>query len=787
MRVVRHRSNPSKGKSDSSGARTVIVKAKSKRGLLEHREGSQSPRRSSKSPRRSSTMRENRGPPSDSSPHHEQPDPPFTASLGSILSSRGWGSFSLSSALASRTKSLASGTNHNVASREDGGSPPNRASDRSIVSSAISRTFSMDEYEKTQSKLDAMKNKYKVDTSRTAKRKAQTSKEKAEPMALMTIPPPETKLPPKKIKPLPAVMMRKTQSSMLRDKELQRIKNRVQALHSKDRVGNNIEVAGRKTHPHKVPFKTNNFARDPTILQYHTDPAISKSYNSGKQKGKNSDGNRPTASDGNTTMNDKRGAIPKRRRNESSTHKATATPRIIDPVSTTAGRNSDLTKSERHIPDSNTPTSRNKMPATTQSKQINRNNEALNSKKVERGTKPMEIPGPISQPKAINSKLVHRETKPFLKKGGGVPIFISDDQDDVISEVSHSHVISEAPHSRSVKREVSQRSTITAQLESCCWEDFHYHLEVLGQQPNLMLETLHSEGSGGANALHTTAWKCPPPLAVKFFDLLTENEYTMLVAADSDGNTPLHLCCANLSPPDTTDEGKQTVDLSVLKTLLDRVPDSLEKQNNEGDTPLHLFLASSLVSRFTDPWAKEFDDITTEALQMIMKRVPFNDCYLLKDLSGATPLHVAITNESNESILTLLIEAAPAACKTGDKAGMTPLHYVAAFLKTPASVVKRIIQEYSYSICHKTKEGDTPLHLLIRNSTDDVEDDKTTLDENALLIVDLLMGSDTAGRDLNKEYCPLLIENGEKVRRGTIYNRLISYIHTTSTFVSPII
>jgi len=77
--------NPSEGESDASGARTVIiVKAKSKRGLLEKREGSQSPRRSS-------TMKENREPPSDSSPHHEQPNPPSKPSLSSVLRSRSWG------------------------------------------------------------------------------------------------------------------------------------------------------------------------------------------------------------------------------------------------------------------------------------------------------------------------------------------------------------------------------------------------------------------------------------------------------------------------------------------------------------------------------------------------------------------------------------------------------------------------------------------------------------------------------------------------------------------------
>jgi hypothetical protein len=112
---------------------------------------------------------------------------------------------------------------------------------------------------------------------------------------------------------------------------------------------------------------------------------------------------------------------------------------------------------------------------------------------------------------------------------------------------------------------------------------------------------------------------------------------------------------------------------------------------------------------------------------------------------------------------------------------MTPLHYAAAFMKTPAVVVERIIEEYSYSICHKTKDGDTPLHLLIRNSSEISEGEYDTRNNNnSLQIVNLLIGSETANveKELNREYCPLLIQNREKVCRKLSMLSIINRFHS---------
>jgi ankyrin repeat protein len=331
-----------------------------------------------------------------------------------------------------------------------------------------------------------------------------------------------------------------------------------------------------------------------------------------------------------------------------------------------------------------------------------------------------------------------------------VPKYVSDDDIMSVSDIS-----------QSAKKELSRHSTIAAQIESCSWQDLYHNLNLLGHTPEEILE-----------ALHIGTWKPPPALSIKLLDLISPSELEILLRVDEDGNTPLHLCCGNLSPPPTGHEEMQTdVDCSVLTALLERTPESLGKQNVEGDTPLHLFLTSPLVSACVDKQSYDFQKDAIAAFRIIEKRMPTRDCFLIQDSLGASPLHNAIANNVGEPILLSLIEAEPKACKVEDKAGLVPLHYVAAFLETSPLVVKKMIEEYTYSVCHKSLDGDTPLHILIRNSSDDNQSNRELiLDDNSRLVLNLLLGNlssssnrNGSDKDFNGQYCPLLIENREKV------------------------
>uniref|UniRef100_A0A6S8WUS5 Uncharacterized protein n=2 Tax=Chaetoceros debilis TaxID=122233 RepID=A0A6S8WUS5_9STRA len=308
-------------------------------------------------------------------------------------------------------------------------------------------------------------------------------------------------------------------------------------------------------------------------------------------------------------------------------------------------------------------------------------------------------------------------------------------------------------------------SNLCAEIESSSWIQMHKYIQHLSQHPEQLLEEIRLLQSNQSSAMHIAAWKSPPQLAAMLFNLLTEAEHDYLAKPDSDGNSVLHLCCANLSPHVSEEE---YVNLTALEFLLEKCPISLDVKNVEGDSILHLYLASPLASQSTR-LDERADEYSLKAFDLITKKMPFKDILLLQDQSGATPLHCAIANGTNEEVILRLIDLAPKACKLSDEAGLTPLHYIAAFRSTPLSIAQRITQEYKYGICHKTKCGDTPLHILIGNSVDavwdstrneDNKDDSFVGDDTALMR--LLMGG-SEDKDLNEEYCPPLIANREKL------------------------
>ncbi|EJK43875.1 hypothetical protein THAOC_37638, partial [Thalassiosira oceanica] len=85
----------------------------------------------------------------------------------------------------------------------------------------------------------------------------------------------------------------------------------------------------------------------------------------------------------------------------------------------------------------------------------------------------------------------------------------------------------------------------------------------------------------------------------------TSREMTILQSIrDGEGNTPLHLCCGNLDyrgddgdgkGEDGDESGEDFDPLAALREICGTVPPKAwTVQNSEGDTPLHLLVASSL-------------------------------------------------------------------------------------------------------------------------------------------------------------------------------------------------
>lgn len=313
------------------------------------------------------------------------------------------------------------------------------------------------------------------------------------------------------------------------------------------------------------------------------------------------------------------------------------------------------------------------------------------------------------------SPLVHND----LKKGIDSPPFV---------------VVSKDQGSRSNLHPYLQKSQWKLLLDSV--------LELQGlERPDVVEATLMATDENNSTVLHIASWKAPPKVALFVLNLIpNKKRKEFLLSVDSDGNTPLHLACANLD---------ERVEFSVIKHVLLLAPDALEMRNNSGDSPLHLLVSSPGFCR-----GQEFsvEAAAEEAITSLLMMV--GHMANIRNTSGATLLHVAIAHGAHERVLVQVLDLAPTAAHIPDNRGMIPLHYVAAFGGTPWTFVGQLIWSFPESIVAQTENGDTPLHLLMSNAHKHVKKDKF-LDRNTTKLAELLRGADI------QDNCPLLIKNKE--------------------------
>mmetsp|Transcript_47827 Transcript_47827/g.144646 ORF Transcript_47827/g.144646 Transcript_47827/m.144646 type:complete len:1013 (-) Transcript_47827:248-3286(-) len=321
------------------------------------------------------------------------------------------------------------------------------------------------------------------------------------------------------------------------------------------------------------------------------------------------------------------------------------------------------------------------------------------------------------------------------------------------------------------------------------WKSFHSHLQFLARRSDLVMNTvMMTDSNDGGTPLHTAVWKAPPQLALMLIRLLpTSKELSgIFTTKDKDANTALHLCCANLELTAAEEEDEDSggssggggggeINTSVLEALARAAPRAVSMQNSEGDSPLHMLVSSPACAAANLEGNPEASAAAERAVKLLLDAGPGGgrDALLLQDMTGATPLHVAVASRASEGvILALLKSAAPDACRTDDNRGMLPLHYVAAFCHTPPSAVRRIIESYPEGVVHHTHNGDTPLHLCISNASSaegaQGAAERGRLDKTMGRIVEMLMGPDDpqeggGGGKSSVGACPLLMTNREKL------------------------
>lgn len=327
--------------------------------------------------------------------------------------------------------------------------------------------------------------------------------------------------------------------------------------------------------------------------------------------------------------------------------------------------------------------------------------------------------------------------------------------------------------------------------------------------------------------VHVAAWKAPPALMLLLLDVMTtttanavslsglshcssahsdrtasqksiETTRQYLLCGDAQGNTPLHLACANLEPNDSftceqlddckSDDTVVVIDFAVIKNLLVLGQEALEVQNNAGDTPLHLLLASDAFEQeplrylnitskskslnMHDDTAQDGFSRTASKRELAAEEAIVSLLHMTGDglanspnNTGMTPLHVAIANPCHEAVTRQLIRqrTSQLAVTMADQHGMVPLHYLGAFGRTSRVLAEELIAISPDSIGCLTINGDTPLHLLVtnaatilKNQTNAVPNvDVHTVNQHIVKLAKLLVGTGS------EEISPLLIPNDD--------------------------
>jgi ankyrin repeat protein len=158
--------------------------------------------------------------------------------------------------------------------------------------------------------------------------------------------------------------------------------------------------------------------------------------------------------------------------------------------------------------------------------------------------------------------------------------------------------------------------------------------------------------------------------------------------ADDDGYTLLHVICNN----------KNTT-LGMVQLLIDAYPESIDRANNAGGTPLRFLCANNEIE----------DNTAVGILGLLLERCP--EAARRAETSGALPIHVACgVGFKSPEFCRMLIEAYPGSERIAAM-GVLPLH-IACTLGSVA-VAEYLLKLYPESINVADSDGAYPIHKAI--------------------------------------------------------------------------
>jgi ankyrin repeat protein len=170
---------------------------------------------------------------------------------------------------------------------------------------------------------------------------------------------------------------------------------------------------------------------------------------------------------------------------------------------------------------------------------------------------------------------------------------------------------------------------------------------------------------------------------------------------DCDGNFPLHVAC-----------GYYQADLSILTFLVEQNPIGLRTVNYNGCFPMHIAAHSNL---------------PVAALKYLIDRYP--QSLQRQDCEGNLPLHHAILRECFQvESVEVLLEECPASARHANHKGDLPLH-VACANRSPHAILDLLIQAYPHAQVCCNAIGRLPLLVRCPDDTLDLSDSFSSMEQ----------------------------------------------------------
>lgn len=256
-------------------------------------------------------------------------------------------------------------------------------------------------------------------------------------------------------------------------------------------------------------------------------------------------------------------------------------------------------------------------------------------------------------------------------------------------------------------------------------------------------ESVHARGEDGKLPLHRAAAGSTPDVVQYHLDKWFES----IGVIDDDGNLPLH--SAVTFEEEETDFVHESIEFStpvrtadargnVVRLLLARFPDSVQRRNGKGLFPMQLARNADSQHEFAvlgtlgEAWPESLlepdesgrlplhdactwsGEALPELVQILVDRCP--RAVRLRDRNGNTPLHLAVQELEHEELLpvvNILLDAWHAGTGARDATGRLPLHCAVDRTYDRLDLIQLLVERCPQSIHVPDAQGRIPLDCAI--------------------------------------------------------------------------